>query len=41
MALIVVLVFLVVLVGLVTRTDPASNVGERKKERSYIGNSDL
>ena len=31
MALIVELVNLVVLVGLVTRTDPASNVGERKK----------
>ena len=35
------LVWLVVLVGLVTRTDPASNVGERKKERNYSGNSDL
>ena len=32
MALIVELVNLVVLVGLVTRTDPATNVGERKKE---------
>ena len=32
MALIVELVNLVVLVGLVTTTDPASNAGERKKK---------
>ena len=35
MALIVELVNLVVLVGLVTMTDPATNVGERKKEKRF------
>ena len=35
MALIVELVNLVVLVGLVTRTDLATNVGERAKEKRF------
>ena len=35
MALIVELVNLVVLVGLVTTTDPTTNVGERKKEKRF------